>query len=72
MPKVKPLIRHGPYEKEALEKVGCCMTLLHITQGELARRIGMPPSTLSRRLKNPGEFRAAEMDAITRVLERGA
>lgn len=39
-----------------------------ITQAQLAEKAGMTASTLSRRLADPGAFRAAELNKIFRAL----
>lgn len=39
-----------------------------ITQAQLAKKAGMTASTLSRRMADPGAFRAAELIKIFRAL----
>ena len=40
------------------------------TQKELARRIGMPPTTFSSRISHPENFRLEEIWAIERIIGR--
>ena len=70
MPRVKPLIRPDPRETEILAEVGAIIAALRITQEELAKRTGIAPSTLSRRMKHPGDFRIRELNAIRDLRKR--
>lgn len=71
MPRVKPLIRPDPRATAILTEIGGGMAALRITQGELARRAGIKPSTLSGRMKDIGSMRLSELWAIQKVIERG-
>lgn len=71
MPRTKPLIRPDPRAVSVLTEIGGGRTALQITQSELARRAGMEPSLLCKRLKNIGEMRLSELWAIQDVIERG-
>lgn len=45
-------------------RVAAGMKLTGITQAELARKCGMRPETMSRKMKRPETFTGAEMEAI--------
>lgn len=70
MPRTKPLVRHGPYERDILEKIGICRTVLRMKDYQIASAIGMPKSTFSVKLKSPGTFTVSEFDAIAKLYER--
>ena len=40
----------------------------YLSQGDLARKAGMDPSTLSRRLKDPRRLTLGELESLHRVL----
>lgn len=72
MPRVRRLgTRADPRAVSVLSEIGGGKTALHITQSELARRAGIEPSLLSRRMKNIGEMRLSELWAIQDVIKRG-
>lgn len=71
MPKVKPLIRPDPRATAVLAEIGGGRTALRITQGEMAKRAGMEPSLLCRRMKDIGSMRLSELWALQDVIERG-
>ncbi len=71
MPRTKPLIRPDPRAVAVLTEIGGGKTALQITQGELARRAGIDPSLLCKRLKNIGEMRLSELWALQDAIERG-
>lgn len=72
MPRVRRLgTRADPRAVSVLSEIGGGKTALKITQGELAKRAGMEPSLLSKRLKNIGEMRLSELWAIQDVIKRG-
>ena len=70
MPRVKPLIRPDPRETEIRAEVGAAIAALRITQSELAKRVGIAPSTFSRRMEHPGDFRIRELNAIRDLRKR--
>ena len=70
MPRVKPIGRTDPREAAILAELGGTTAAMKITQGELARRAGIPASTLSNRMKNVGEMRLSELWAIRDVRKR--
>lgn len=63
-------IKPDPREIAVKEEIGGTMTVLGITQNELAKRTGMSPATLSGRLKNIGDMRLRELWAIQDVRKR--
>lgn len=71
MPRVKPLIRPDPRATAILNEIGGGRAALQITQGELARRAGIDPSLLCKRLKNIGDMRLSEYWKLQDVIERG-
>ena len=71
MPRVKPLIRTDPLEADIRSEIASGMARLQINQRELARRAGLEPSTLCRRMKNVRSMRLYELWAIRKVFERG-
>lgn len=72
MPRVKRLgVRADPRATAILTEIGGGRAALQITQGELARRAGIDPSLLCKRLKNIGEMRLSELWALQDVIERG-
>lgn len=44
------------------------MCYLGLSQGDLAKKAGMDPSTLSRRLKDPRRLTLGELESLHRVL----
>ena len=44
------------------------MSYCGLSQGDLARKVGMDPSTLSRRLKDPRRLTLGELEGLHRVL----
>lgn len=44
------------------------MSYCGLSQGDLARKAGMDPSTLSRRLKDPRRLTLGELESLHRVL----
>lgn len=72
MPKVKKLgFAPDPRAIAVLTEIGGGRAALQITQGELARRAGIPGSTLSERMKNIGNMRLSELWAIQDVIQKG-
>ena len=71
MPRVKPLIRPDTRATAVLTEIGGGRAALQITQGELARRAGIDPSLLCKRLKNIGDMRLSEYWKLQDVIERG-
>lgn len=72
MPRVKPLgVRADPLEAEIRSEIASGMARMQINQRELARRAGLEPSTLCRRMKNVKDMRLSELWAIRKVFERG-
>lgn len=70
MPRVKPLIRPDPRAVAVLEEIGGTLAAMEINQNELAKRIGISPSTLSSRLKHIGDMRLSELWAIQDVRKK--
>ena len=70
MPRIK-LIRPDPLEADIRAEIASGMARMQINQRELARRAGIEPSTLCRRMKNVREMRLSELWAIRKVFERG-
>lgn len=71
MPRIKPLIRPDPRATAILTEIGGGRAALQITQGELARRAGIEPSLLCKRLKDIGSMRLSEYWGIQDAIERG-
>ena len=70
MPRVKPLAKPDPRETAVREEVGATLTVMRITQNELARQTGMSPATLSNRLRDIGSMRLSELWRIQDVRKR--
>lgn len=49
-------------------KIDARMSYCGLSQGDLARKAGMDPSTLSRRLKDPRRLTLGELESLHRVL----
>lgn len=45
-------------------RIAASMRLTGITQNELAKRCGIRPETMSRKMKRPEQFTGAEMETI--------
>lgn len=45
-------------------RIAAGMKMTGISQGELAKRCGIRPETMSRKMKQPERFTGAEMEAI--------
>lgn len=71
MPKVKPLARPDPRETDIRRKIGAIRGELNVSQGELARRAGIPPSTLSMYMQPGcvGNMRLKDLWALEDVLK---
>ena len=67
MPRVRPLTKPDQRETEIREQIGSTMAVLRITQGELARRAGIAPQTMSDRMKDVGSMRLSELWRIQDV-----
>lgn len=72
MPKVKPLAREDPRASAIRAEIGALMGEMRLTQGELAKKSGIPPSTLSLRLSKDGigSMKLSEYWALQDVLKR--
>lgn len=73
MPKVKQLAR-DPWKTELRAEIGAGMAAMQITQNDLARLTGIPPTTLSLRIGKRGDIgsmRLSELYAIRKVFKRG-
>ena len=73
MPRVKQQAR-DPWKAELRAEIGAGMAAMQITQNDLARLTGIPPTTLSKRLGkngNIGAMRMEEYEAIKAVFRRG-
>ena len=70
MPRVKP-IGVDPNELAIRTKIGGGMAAMQLTQKELAKRTGIDPATLSRRMKDVRTFRLGELWAIEKVFKAG-
>ena len=67
MPRVRPLTKPDPRKTEVLSEIGSTLSVMGITQGELAKRSGIPESTLSKRIKDVGSMRLSELWRIQDV-----
>lgn len=56
---------------EIRSTIGSVVYALEINQADLAKRIGLTPTTLTARMKCPGTFRAEELRRIAEVAKRG-
>lgn len=70
MPRVKPLIKPDQTKQAILFEIAGTIQTLGITQEEMARRAGISPSTLCRRMKDIGTLRLDELLAIRRERKR--
>ena len=67
MPRTK--LGSAQYAAEDFKReVRARMSYCGIYQGDLAKKAGMDPSTLSRRLKEPKKITLAELESLHRVL----
>lgn len=48
-------------------RVKGALLLNGLTQAELAKRLGIAPETMSRKMRRPGMFTGAEMETIQRT-----
>lgn len=55
------------FKSGIVESIAASTARLHINQSELAEKCGIPISTMSYRLNNPGTFRIDEILAIANV-----
>lgn len=55
-------------EEDFRREVRVRMCYLDLSQGALAKKAGMDPSTLSRRLKDPRRITLGELESLHRVL----
>lgn len=69
MPKVKALAEK-PQEAELLEIIGGAMASMRVTKEGLAKRSGIPPSTISFRMKHVGTFRVDDLWAINDAMKK--
>lgn len=69
MPKVAPYT--DDLDIEIRSTIGSVVYALEINQADLAKRIGLTPTTLGARMKCPGTFRAEELRRITEAAKRG-
>ena len=70
MPRVKPLIRPDPRKTAVLAEIGSIKAALNLSQGELARRAKIRPTTFSDRMKDIGSMRLSELWAIQDVARK--
>lgn len=55
------------FQNGICENIAANLVHIHINRGELAEKCGIPKSTLSYRMSNPGTFRIDELQAIANV-----
>lgn len=67
MPRTK-LGAAGYAEDDFRREVRECLAHYDLSQKALARKAGMDPSTLSRRLKHPRQLTLSEVESLHRVL----
>lgn len=73
MPRVKQLAR-DPWKAELRAEIGAGMAAMQISQKDLSRLTGIPPTTLSLRIGKRGDIGSMRMDeyeAIKAVFKRG-
>ena len=70
MPRVRKLAQMSKEESDILIEVSGTIKALGISQGQMAKRIGVAPSTLSLRLKNISDMRLGELWAIRKERQR--
>lgn len=70
MPRVRKLAQLSKEESDILIEVSGTIKALGISQGQMAKRIGIAPSTLSLRLKNVSDMRLGELWAIRKERQR--
>ena len=70
MPRVRKLAQMSKEESDILIEVSGTIKALGISQGQMAKRIGIAPSTMSLRLKNISDMRLGELWAIRKERER--
>lgn len=70
MPRVRRLATPSKAETDILIEVSGTIKALGITQAEMAKRIGIAPSTMSMRLKNISDMRLGELWAIRKERQR--
>lgn len=69
MPRLKP-IKRDEREIAVLAEIGGTMAAMRITQGEMARRANISPTTMSDQMKDIGSMRLRELWAIQDVRKR--
>ena len=70
MPRVRKLAQLSKEESDILIEVSGTIKALGISQGQMAKRIGIAPSTLSLRLKNISDMRLGELWEIRKERQR--
>jgi hypothetical protein len=68
MPRVKSFNKDQTHEQDISEWIHMGVSCKTKTVGDLAKKVGMSPSTLSYRLQHPGTLRMSEFWAIERVI----
>lgn len=69
MPKVAPYTDN--LDTSIRATIGAVVFALDINQAELAERIGMTSTTMTARMKCPGNFKADELRRIAEVSKKG-